>query len=188
MRNGEKYFLKSNRLGFRRWREADLPIAKELWGDLEVTRFFDARGQWSLDEVSERLAKEIETEKVCGIQYWPIFRLETNGHVGCCGLRPYDIPGGIHEIGFHIRSNLWRRGYAREAAAAVIGHAFNSLKVNGLFAGHNPNNTASRHLLSQLGFRYTHDEFYSPTGLNHLSYEMKAPEFFGNKPGYENIF
>jgi RimJ/RimL family protein N-acetyltransferase len=183
MRKAEQYFLKSGRLGFRHWCDDDLAIAIELWGDYEVTKFFDARGKWSRDAVRERLAVEEKAERQYGVQYWPIFLLETHGHVGCCGLRPYDLSQGIYEIGFHIRSNQWRRGYAREAAVAVIGYAFSTLKVNSLFAGHNPNNTASRHLLGQLGFRYTHDEFYSPTGLNHPSYEMKAFEYSGNISG-----
>jgi len=183
MSNGEKYFLKTSRLGFRQWCDDDLSIAIELWGDYEVTKFFDARGKWSRDEVQERLAKEIRRDKQYGVQYWPVFLLESNGHIGCCGLRPYDLPQGKYEIGFHIRSDHWRRGYAREAAIAVIDYSFNTLRVDSLFAGHNPNNTASRHLLRQLGFRYTHDEFYSPTGLNHPSYEMKAFEYSANKPG-----
>ena len=170
----EKYFLKSNRLGFRLWDEDDFDIARQLWGDYEVTKLFDARGKWSRDEVQTRLFKEIRTAKEYGVQYWPVFLLETDRHVGCCGLRPYDLSQRIYEIGFHIRSNQWRRGYAREAAAAVIDYAFNKLQVRRLFAGHNPNNTASRHLLRQLGFRYTHDEFYPPTGLNHPSYELHA--------------
>jgi len=183
MSSAEKYFLKSTRLGFRLWGEDDFDIARELWGDYEVTRFFDARGQWSRSAVEDRLTKEIKAAKQYGVQYWPVFLLETDRHVGCCGLRPYDLPRGIYEIGFHIRSTQWRRGYAREAAAAVIDYAFNKLQARGLFAGHNPNNTASRHLLRQLGFRYTHAEFYAPTGLNHLSYEMKAQHYLANKPG-----
>jgi len=181
MNLGQKYFLKTSRLGFRQWCEGDLDIALELWGDYEVTKYFDARGKLSRDAVRERLAKEIRTQKTHGIQYWPIFLLETNGYVGCCGLRPYDLSQGIYEIGFHIRSNQWRRGYAREAAVAVIDYAFNTLKLNGLFAGHNPQNAVSQHLLEQLGFRYTHDEYYPPTGLNHPSYLLKANEYQGNR-------
>jgi RimJ/RimL family protein N-acetyltransferase len=182
----EPYFLKSSRLGFRHWREDDLAIALELWGDFEVTKFFDARGQWSQDEVRERLALEIKTAREHGVQYWSFFRLTTDGHVGCCGLRPYNISRGIYEIGFHIRSILWRRGYAREAAVAVIAYAFERLEAKALFAGHNPINEASRHLLKQLRFRYTHDEFYPPTGLDHPSYEMKASEYADNKAGSGN--
>lgn len=183
MANDDKHFLVSKRLGFRRWREGDLEIAGELWGDPEVTKLFDARGKWSQAEVEARLVNEIRTEKKYGVQYWPAFLRTDGGFVGCCGLRPYDPAGGIYEIGFHIRSNLWRRGYAREAAVAVIRHAFSVVKVNGLFAGHNPENYASRRLLEQLGFRYTHDEYYGPTGLNHPSYVLRAhdlpPDKFG---------
>jgi len=46
----EKYFLKTSRLGFRQWREADLSIAIGLWGDYEVTKYFDGRGKLSRDE------------------------------------------------------------------------------------------------------------------------------------------
>ncbi len=183
MKKCEKYFIKTGRLGFRQWREDDLVIAKKLWGDYEVTKFFDARDKLSQNEIQERLAKEIITEKEHGVQYWPIFLLETNEHIGCCGIRPYDQSQQIYEIGFHIRSNQWRRGYAREAAVAIIDYAFNTLKVSGLFAGHNPKNDASRHLLEQLGFRYTHDEYYPPTNLNHPSYLLKAHEYTGNRRG-----
>jgi RimJ/RimL family protein N-acetyltransferase len=172
----KKYFLKSSRLGFRLWREDDLSIAVKLWGDYEVTKYFDARGKWTRDEVRNRLAEEIRLEKQYGVQYWPIFNLEAHGHIGCCGLRPYEISRGIYEIGFHIRSTNWRRGYAREAADAVINYAFNVLGANTLFAGHNPQNIISQHLIEQLGFRYTHDEHYPPTGLYHPSYLLKAPE------------
>ena len=153
----------------------------ELWGDYEVTKYFDARGKWSRDEVQERLVKEIISAKKHGMKYWPIFLIETNGHVGCCGLRPYDPTQHVFEIGFHIRSNQWRRGYAHEAAVAVIDYAFNTLKMNGLFAGHNPKNAVSQHLLEQLGFRHTHDEYYLPTGLNHPFYSLKANEYCGNR-------
>ena len=169
------YFLKSARLGFRTWGDDDLGIAAELWGDYQVTQYFDGRGKWSRDEVRERLLSEMTAFEKYGVQYWPIFLLETHDHVGCCGLRPYDMSKGIYEIGFHIRSSRWRRGYAREAAEAVINYAFNVLEVTRLFAGHNPQNRVSRYLLEQLGFKYTHDEFYLPTGLDHPSYQLKAP-------------
>jgi RimJ/RimL family protein N-acetyltransferase len=172
--NNEKYFLKSNRLGFRIWHQDDLDIATELWGDYEVTKYFDARGKWTHEEVQARLAEEIRGEKQYGVQYWPIFNLETHGHIGCCGLRPYQISRKIYEIGFHIRTAHRRRGYAREAADAVIDYAFNVLDANALFAGHNPHNTVSQHLIEQLGFHYTHDEHYPPTGLYHPSYLLKT--------------
>lgn len=175
MRSG--YFLRTARIGFRLWKEEDLHLAIDLWGDVKVTRFFDSRGKLSPAQVNERLLHEIATEKLDGIQYWPIFLLSNDHHLGCCGLRPYPKSKNVLEIGFHICFRHWGQGYAFEAARAVMTYAFDTLKASGLFAGHNPKNEVSRHLLVKLGFRYTHDEFYKPTGLNHPSYLITADDF-----------
>jgi ribosomal-protein-alanine N-acetyltransferase len=172
-----KYILKTPRIGFRLWKEDDLHLAIGLWGDFKVTQFFDGRGKLSQAQVNERLLQEISTQKMHDIQYWPIFRLKGDQHLGCCGLRPYDESKNILEIGFHIRHRHWGHGFAFEAARAVVRHAFEAINASGLFAGHNPKNEGSRHLLAKLGFRYTHDEFYKPTGLNHLSYLMTAGDY-----------
>jgi RimJ/RimL family protein N-acetyltransferase len=168
------FFLKTKRIGFRTWKKEDLHLAIDLWGDFRVTRFFDARGRLSQSQINDRLLKEIATRDLHGIQYWPIFDLTSEHHLGCCGLRPYDDATNIFEIGFHICHRYWGHGYASEAARAVIKYAFNTLRVSGIFAGHNPENDRSRHLLLKLGFRYIHDEFYRPTGLNHPSYMLTA--------------
>jgi RimJ/RimL family protein N-acetyltransferase len=146
-----------------------------LWGDPEVTRLIG--GAFSREQVQERLSREIATMHSHGIQYWPVFLLTTCEHVGCCGLRPYKSEEGICEIGIHLRRAFWGQGYAPEATRAVIKYAFNVLGVKALFAGHNPTNEASRRLLEKLGFRYTHDEYYPPTGLNHPSYLLASEEF-----------
>jgi hypothetical protein len=39
----DPYFLKSERLGFRCWSLEDYPLARELWGDMRVPRFFGGR-------------------------------------------------------------------------------------------------------------------------------------------------
>ncbi len=104
------------------------------------------------------------------IQYWPVFLLQTNEHVGCCGVRPYNIQGKTLEFGIHLKRAYLGRGIAQEASQAVIDYSFTNLEVNSLFAGHNPKNRDSAKLLNKLGFKYTHDEFYKPTGLQHPSY------------------
>lgn len=169
------YFLQSERLGFRPWSHADIELGQSLWGEPEVTKLIG--GPFSREQVLERLYREIATMQSHGIQYWPLFLLSTGEHVGCCGLRPYKSEEGICEIGIHLRRAFWGHGYALEATRTVIKYAFKILGVKGLFAGHNPANEASRRLLEKLGFRYTHDEYYPPTGLNHPSYLLASEEF-----------
>ena len=168
----ERFFLKTVRLGFSVWSEEDILDALELWGNSEVTKFIASNGKMSEDQIHERLKKEIENYNKFKVQYWPIYLIETNENVGCCGLRPYDLEKNIFEMGIHLKDKYWGKGFAKEACSAVIEYAFNTLGVEALFAGHNPKNTASAQLLKKLGFTYTQDEFYPPTGLYHPSYLM----------------
>lgn len=177
----QPYFLRTKRLGFRVWREDDLPLALGLWGDPEVMRFIDSRVHLSAEEVKQLLRNHITTEREHSVQYWPIFLLANGQHVGCCGLRPYNLPQRTYELGVHLRYSHWGYGLAQEATSAVIEYAFRELGAKTLFAGHNPNNKASAGLLKRLGFRFTHFEFYPATGLEHPSYILEqdarpAPE------------
>jgi len=167
------FFLRTQRLGFRLWSDTDGALAMTLWGDAEVTRLFG--GPFSDNEVRARLEREVAQQADHGVQYWPIFLLESGEFVGCCGLRPYPLgepAGTVYEVGFHLRPQYWGRGLAKEAARAVIDHAFDALPTTSLFAGHHPDNAASARLLETLGFRYDHDEFYPPTGREHPSYVL----------------
>ena len=165
-----EYFLKTKRLGFSHWEKENLETAYSLWGDKKVTKYLSAAGIFTREETLERLNLEIENEKLYGIQYWPVFELKTGEFTGCCGLRPYKNSEKIFEIGFHLKPEYWGMGYGKEAAENMIKYAFEKLGAEKIFAGHNPANAASAKLLTKLGFTYTGDEYYKPTGLYHPSY------------------
>ena len=169
----EAYFLKSKRLGFRCWTEEDLPLALALWGDPEVGRFIG--GPFSAQKVEERLAEHIAMMKTHNMQYWPMFLLAGGKFVGCAGFRPYQPEKQIHELGAHLLPAYWGQGFAMEAGKALIDFAFGTLGAKGLFAGHHPENSASRKLLPKLGFRYTGEEYYSLTGTVEPIYLLEPP-------------
>jgi [ribosomal protein S5]-alanine N-acetyltransferase len=163
-----EYFLRTSRLGFRQWDADDLPLAQALWGDPEVSRFLG--GPCSPDVVERKLTAELENLRLHQIQYWPLFLLVNDAHVGCCGLRPYKPEELIYEMGFHLRTQYCGMGLAAEAGEAVVNFAFENLCAKALFAGHHPQNVASKRVLEKLGFRFTHEELYPPTGQMHPSY------------------
>jgi ribosomal-protein-alanine N-acetyltransferase len=164
------FFLRGKRLGFRIWSEMDLPLAIDLWGDPQVTKFIDVRHRLSDKDVRQLLDKQIDTQRQAGIQYWPLFLLENGEHVGCCGLRPYDSTNSIYELGVHLLPRYWGQGLAEEAASVAMEYAFRKLGASALFAGHHPDNGASRRLLGKLGFQFTHMQLYPATGVQHRSY------------------
>ncbi|MBQ8934866.1 MAG: hypothetical protein IJ049_00465 [Oscillospiraceae bacterium] len=82
---------------------------------------------------------------------------------------------------FHQKK--WNIGWKRNcgishARCPVFSHVFSSKRrPDRLVAGHHPKSTALRHVLRKLGFVYTGDEYYEPTGLYHPSYKlMKGQE------------
>jgi ribosomal-protein-alanine N-acetyltransferase len=166
-----RYFLTSERLGFSHWCADDLPLAQQLWKNTAVTSLIG--GPFTDEQIEQRLNHEIASMNAFHVQYWPVFLLENDQHAGCAGLRPDRIEQHIYELGFHFRPEYWGRGLAQEAGQAVIAFAFENLGVEALFAGHHPANSVSRRVLTKLGFEFTHEEFYPPTGLKHPSYLLR---------------
>ena len=144
-----QYFLSSNRVGFRWWHPDDLPAAMELWGNPKVTRLFN-KEPLTQKQVAQRLEQEIESARSHNIQYWPVFSLPDNTHIGCAGLRHY--AEYTLELGVHLKPEYWGHGLATEAGQRIIQHAFGNRLAQALFAGHHPNNKASRNALLKLGF------------------------------------
>jgi [ribosomal protein S5]-alanine N-acetyltransferase len=168
------YFLTTDRLGFSHWNEGDSASALTLWGDPKVAEFIG--GPFTAEEVSARLRRELETMSTHRVQYWPVFLLQKGDLAGCAGLRPYGEDAHVLELGFHFRPKYWGQGLAEEAARAVIAYAFETLALKSLFAGHHPANVASERLLKKLGFCWTHQEIYPPTGLLNPAYRLVNPK------------
>ncbi len=167
------YFLTSERLGFRAWREDDEALALAICGDPEVTRY--SGGPFTEAQVLRRLATEIANLRRFGIQYWPIFRRDDGAHLGCCGLRPRKEGPDVFELGFHLRREAWGRGYAFEAATAIIERA-PGFGASALIAGHHPDNHASERTLLKLGFARTGEEYYPPTQLIEPIYTLRLAD------------
>jgi [ribosomal protein S5]-alanine N-acetyltransferase len=164
------YFLTTPRLGFRAWTKSDIQLALHLWGDAKTTQFIG--GPFSDEQILRRLDAEIRNQEKHGVQYWPLFLFADGAHIGCAGLRPYKVDDGVFELGVHLLPEYWGRGFAEEACRAVIEFAFTNANAKALFAGHHPDHASSRRLLSKLGFRFTHEETYAPTGRMHPSYRL----------------
>ena len=75
--------------------------------------------------------------------------------IGGIGLADRD---GETELGYWIAPDHWGRGYATEAARAVIDAARNSLRIDRLVSGHFVDNPAPGRVLQKLGF--------APTGVH----------------------
>jgi len=168
MRN---YFLETGRIAFSRWTQDDYDLALLLWGDESVTKHISETGKFTEQEIKDRLLLEIENQKISHVQYWPIFEKATEEFIGCCGLRPYNLEERIYGIGFHLRSTHWGKGFASEAARAIIQYSLDHFNASSLIVGHIPKNTVAQKILKKLGFEYLGDMLNEPTGLYYSSYK-----------------
>ncbi len=73
--------------------------------------------------------------------------------VGTAGLRDIDREHGQAELGFWFAVDCWGRGYATEAAQALIQFGFETLKLNRIYAHHMLRNPASGRVLEKVGMK-----------------------------------
>ena len=73
--------------------------------------------------------------------------------IGGCGLGR--LRGDVPDIGYWYGVPYWGRGYATEAARALVDHAFAEAGHDLLHAGARVSNPASRRVLEKCGFEWT---------------------------------
>ncbi len=163
--------METERLHFRTWTVADLPLAVALWTDPEVMGHMG--GAYTAAEAEARLRMEMAREREFGFQYWPVFSRKTGEHAGCSGLKPYGTDRCVLEVGVHIARPFWSGRYGEEAARAVIRWAFAQTDATALMAGHGPENVASKALIERLGFIYSHETPWGPQNMLHPFYRLE---------------
>ena len=81
--------------------------------------------------------------------------LERGAPVLIGGIGLSDAVDGAANLGYWLRTDAWGRGYATEAARAVLDLARHALPLTRLTASHFADNPASGRVLRKLGFRPT---------------------------------
>ena len=136
--------LITSRLVLRAFASADIDRVAELVGDFEVVRNL-ARVPWPYgrEQAREFVVEIAPTETV-----WAIVQRQDNLLVGAIGL----TPGDTAELGCWIGRPHWGQGFATEAGAATLRHAFVAHAAEVLISGYFTDNPASGRVLAKLGF------------------------------------
>jgi RimJ/RimL family protein N-acetyltransferase len=140
--------LRTERLLLRPARMDDVAAFHAIMSHPAAMRYWSTPPHATLDETREWVASMVERSS---LEPCSDFVVELDGRaVGKAGC--YCPP----EIGYILHPDLWGRGYAREAMAAVIAHIFATREFDRLTADVDPRNEASIGLLLRLGFAETH--------------------------------
>lgn len=170
--------LETERLVVRNWQECDVECYMTLAKDVGYN-CFSLPGHFLVKSKDEALAKIRERINVFDkrkLGKFPVFLKKTDEFIGTCGLEPYQLDGRAEvELGYRLCLNYWGKGYAREAAVAVLGYGFADLKLEKIIGFALPQNKASLKILEQLGFQYRYDFLHA--GLTHSLYELAHSAF-----------
>ncbi len=143
--------LTTTRLRLRQWRDADRPAWAALNADPEVREFFDhPLTRAESDAVLDRFQSDLATR---GWGWWALELAATGELIGMAGLDPTedDIPVSGVEMGWRLARAHWGRGYATEAARAVLDFAFDTLALPEVLAIAAIGNTRSHAVMTRLG-------------------------------------
>jgi len=87
-----------------------------------------------------------------GYSWWTVLDRATGEVVGAGCLQHLDRDRSKpHEIGWRLRRSDWGRGYATEAATAIVDFAFDTIGAPVVFAVADPANAASIRVMERLG-------------------------------------
>jgi len=73
--------------------------------------------------------------------------------IGNCGLRRAAPGSLVADIGHELAPAEWGRGYATEAARAIVAFGFGTLRLHRIAAACVADNVASAHVLEKIGLR-----------------------------------
>jgi [ribosomal protein S5]-alanine N-acetyltransferase len=150
--------LATDRLLLRKARPDDLDTLHALWNEPLVRRFlFDDR------VVTRELARQtlehcLALDPSAG-GLWLILIQREARMIGCAGLMPSGVVAtleprldGLLEPLVAVHPNTWRQGFAGEALAALLRHAFEALHRPAVGAACDVPNEASLRMLGRAGF------------------------------------
>ena len=147
-----KRILETARLILREYTPDDLDGLYAILSDAETMQHYpkpyDEKGtmRW--------LTWNFDNYQKYGFGLWAIELKESGEFIGDCGITMQNIDGELlPEIGYHIRKDCWRRGYAKEAASAVRDWLFEHTDFDAVYSYMNYTNVASYSTAASVGMK-----------------------------------
>jgi len=150
--------LETNRLLLREIIEDDAADLFEMDSDPDVHRYIYNQPLKQIEEQYKMIDMLQQQYRDYGIARWAVVDKQSGECLGWAGLKffpePFNGHKDFYELGYRFKQKHWGKGYATEAAKAIVDYGFTHLDTDYLYAMTDVDNTASQHVLSKLGFRF----------------------------------
>ncbi len=179
--------IETARLKLRPWSEADLEPFAALNADPRVMEFFPKRlSREESDAVATRIRNNFERH---GYGLWAVELPELAPFIGFVGLSVPSFAAHFTpcvEIGWRLACEHWGRGYAGEAALAVLEFGFNELRLDEIVSFTTTTNQRSMRVMERIGMTRTPEDDFDHPSLaeghpqrRHVLYRISR----GGRPG-----
>ena len=142
------------RLAIRAFTLEDAAFIVELLNDPDWLRHIGDRGVHTLDDARRYLTDgPLAMQQREGFALWAVRTHGSAEPLGMCGLLRRPGLADV-DIGYAFLPAVRGRGYAREAASAVLGHGFHALGLERIVAITSLDNGASGRVLGAIGMHF----------------------------------
>lgn len=148
------------RLVLREMSEADYDAIYAVLADSDIMRHYP----YTFDAARVRgwIARNMERYRTDGFGLWAVVSKDTSEVIGDCGITMQQIHGQpLPEIGYHIRADCQRMGYASEAASECIRLAFERFGFPAVYSYMKHTNIPSAATAAKCGMRLL-EEYADP--------------------------
>ncbi len=143
--------LQTNRLLLRPFKEKDAPALLALNSDPKVLEF-TADVPFKDKEDALQFIKTYLKKTPPGLGRYAVIRIQDQQFLGWCGLK-YHPETDVIDLGYRFFQQHWNKGYATEAAKAMIDYGFNHLKYPFLVGHAHIKNYGSHKVLERCEFK-----------------------------------
>lgn len=152
--------LDTPRLIIRPLLATDAPGMFAMDSDPSVHTYLGNNPVTSIDQIHDVIKAVQQQYQDNGIGRWAMIDKTTGDFVGWTGFRFMRtmLNGHInyYDFGYRLARRYWGLGLATEAGRAALSHGISVLGFKDIHAITDEGNTASRHVLEKLGFRFQH--------------------------------
>lgn len=124
-----------------------------MLSDPESMKYWSDKPVADLDAATEVLNRDLESDAQGKSMCWAITFPGQDKMIGKCILFQFSQTNHRAEIGYLLNRRYWRQGLMYQALEAVIGFAFDTLKLNRIEADVDTQNAGSLGILEKLGFK-----------------------------------
>jgi RimJ/RimL family protein N-acetyltransferase len=145
--------LETERLELRSATPADAPNLLALFSSPEILRYLPPIPPITLEQVNQAIARRMKMEAELGYAPFIILTKDNGQFIGSGGVVPLKDTPDV-EIAYHYLPSAWGKGYATEAATAILAFGFENARLKEIIGLAFPENVASWRVLEKIGMRF----------------------------------